>query len=189
MDDDTLTQGMRGLVANCVREAAKRGTNVVGAEHVLLALAADAATPTAALLADAGLRYDAIDSALRAERLLSLAAAGVTPVDASLLTAAPRTVKPAWGRSPRPGHGNIAGRRASAEGILPSTECSSASCERRSAPCRAPCRSRASIETPSSSAWRGCDRIGRHASSAPECPLPVGGSRQGLPRRPLSNAS
>ena len=45
MDDDTLTQGMRGLVANCVREAAKRGTNVVGAEHVLLALAADTAAP------------------------------------------------------------------------------------------------------------------------------------------------
>jgi hypothetical protein len=99
VDDDTPTHGMRGLVANCVREAAKRGTNVVEAEHVLLALAADTASPTAALLADAGLRYDTIDSALRAERLQSLAAAGVTPVDASLPTAAPRTAKPAWGAS------------------------------------------------------------------------------------------
>ena len=92
-----------GSSGTCVRQPAKRGTNVVEAEHVLLALAADAATPTAALLADAGLRYDAIDSALRAEGRQSLAAAGVTPVDAALLTAAHRRRNAAAGWGPRQG--------------------------------------------------------------------------------------
>ncbi len=103
MDEDRLTHGMRGLVARCVEEAARRGTTVVEAEHVLLAISADPDIPASRLLADAGLDHASIESALRDERLRSLASAGVEPVDAQSLAVSrrtdKRTDKPRWGAS------------------------------------------------------------------------------------------
>ena len=99
MDDDWLTRGMRAFVGRCVAEAVRRGSATVEAEHVLLASASGTAGAVGALLRDAGLSHTALVVALRQERLQSLAAAGVTPVDAQELAAAPRTKKPGWGAS------------------------------------------------------------------------------------------
>jgi hypothetical protein len=99
MDDDGLTRGMRGLVRRCVAEAVRRGSATVEAEHVLLALTADPAGDLGVVLLEAGLPHGALVAALRQERLLSLATAGVTPIDAQDLTATPRTRKPTWGAS------------------------------------------------------------------------------------------
>lgn len=96
---DTYVGRMRRLVDNCVREAERRHAPAVEAEHVLLAAAADGGTPAARVLADAGLTYDAIVVALREERLRSLAAVGVTPLDAQQLIVTPRTSAPVWGAS------------------------------------------------------------------------------------------
>ncbi|MES2170157.1 MAG: Clp protease N-terminal domain-containing protein [Actinomycetota bacterium] len=99
MDDDRLTHGMRGLVASCVEEAARRGSTVVEAEHVLLAISADPDIPACRLLADAGLDHASIEKALREERLRSLESAGVQPIDAQTLPASRSTAKPRWGAS------------------------------------------------------------------------------------------
>ncbi|MCU1477860.1 MAG: hypothetical protein JWQ64_2553 [Subtercola sp.] len=99
MDDDWLTQGMRGLVASAVAEAARRGTTTVEAEHVLLAIVADTANPASRALADSGLDHQILDAALDTERRQSLAAAGVQPLDPSVLAATPRAAKASWGAS------------------------------------------------------------------------------------------
>jgi ATP-dependent Clp protease ATP-binding subunit ClpA len=99
MDDGGLTHGMRNLVAACVEEAARRGSTVVEAEHVLLAISADAGIPASRLLVDAGLDHASIEAALRAERLRSLESAGVEPVDAQSFAVSRRTDKPRWGAS------------------------------------------------------------------------------------------
>jgi ATP-dependent Clp protease ATP-binding subunit ClpA len=99
MDDDWLTQGMRGLVTNAVAQAARRGTTTVEAEHVLLAIAADTTNPASRALADSGLDHQVLDAALDTERRRSLAAAGAQPLDPSLLAATPRAAKASWGAS------------------------------------------------------------------------------------------
>ncbi len=98
MAEDAPFSGMRGIVERCVAEARARGTNSVEAEHVLLALA-DPATAVGRAMAERGLSRETIVDALRVERLASLAAAGVDPIDAQSLVAIPRPGKPSWGAS------------------------------------------------------------------------------------------
>jgi len=81
-------------------EAQRQGGSDVGAEHILLALAADRRTPVAALLAAHGLDHEGILEALRVERERSLAAVGMTePPDAARLAASRTISRPRWGAS------------------------------------------------------------------------------------------
>jgi ATP-dependent Clp protease ATP-binding subunit ClpA len=108
--DDWLTKGMRKLVERAVAEATARGTATVEAEHVLLALATD--KTVGPRLERVGLDYAAMDAALRAERVRSLAVAGIEPVDPTILQASPRALRPRFGAS-------IAVARSRAERSLP----------------------------------------------------------------------
>ncbi|MCU1414187.1 MAG: hypothetical protein JWN80_1527 [Microbacteriaceae bacterium] len=101
MDDDFFSHGMRGLVAACVEEAARRGSTVVEAEHVLLAIAADPDIPASHALAEVGLDHAGLEAALRGERLHSLETAGVEPFDAQSFALGRPTGKPRWGASVR----------------------------------------------------------------------------------------
>ncbi|HEY0260928.1 MAG TPA: Clp protease N-terminal domain-containing protein [Lacisediminihabitans sp.] len=113
MDEESLPQGLRAFVLTAIDEAARRGAGTVQAEHVLLAVAADKIGAASKVLVDAGLDYEAIVAALREERARSLATAGITPVDASLLESTPRrSARPTWGASVRDAMDR--GRRSSA---------------------------------------------------------------------------
>lgn len=101
MDEERLSGRLRSIVIRALNEATRRGAGTVEAEHLLLAIAADDRSDTAAILAEAGLDYAAIDAALTNERAHSLTLAGVTPVDATQLTSTPRRTRPAWGASLR----------------------------------------------------------------------------------------
>ena len=103
MDEDTLPVGMRELMTTAIDEAARYGSGVVEAEHILLALLADPASAAARTAAEVGLDHDGFVNALRAERVHSLKAAGITAVDASLLQSTPSrsSQRPTWGASIR----------------------------------------------------------------------------------------
>jgi D-alanyl-D-alanine carboxypeptidase len=62
------------------REALKSGSDVIEAEHMLLALAANPATPSGWVLVDAGLDHERLLELLRQERRRSLASAGLEPL-------------------------------------------------------------------------------------------------------------
>ncbi|UFS61230.1 Clp protease N-terminal domain-containing protein [Subtercola endophyticus] len=104
---------MRGLVSDAVFEAAKRGSSTIEAEHVLLAIVADAGSPAASILAAGGLDHAGLSEALDVERRLSLAAIGASVPDPGLVRSTPRVSKPGWGAS-------VAAARARA-GALPRT--------------------------------------------------------------------
>ena len=102
MDDDTLPVGMRELMTRAIDEAAQRGSGVVEGEHVLLALLTEPRSPAARIAAEGGLDHDGLLDALRAERVHSLQAAGITAIDASRLQSTPRArQRPTWGASIR----------------------------------------------------------------------------------------
>jgi len=109
MDDDDFPRHGWKAGLRAIEEAARRGSNTVEAEHLLLALSADSTTAASKVLADVGLDHDAIDVALREERARSLAIAGVVAgaaestmgTDASRIVATPRPGRPAWGTSLR----------------------------------------------------------------------------------------
>lgn len=103
MDEDTLTVGMRQLMTTAIDEAARYGSGAVETEHILLALLVDPASAAARTAAEVGLDHDGFVDALRAERVHSLQAAGITAVDASLLQSTPprSRQRPTWGASIR----------------------------------------------------------------------------------------
>ena len=79
MDDTNWGCAMRASLARARVEAKQAGSRTLEAEHLMLALAADADSEPARLLADAGLDYDRLTGALRNERRQSLAHAGIQP--------------------------------------------------------------------------------------------------------------
>jgi ATP-dependent Clp protease ATP-binding subunit ClpA len=90
----------RGLLMASMVEAQRRGSGVVEAEHILLALAADTYNPVAAVLGSFGLEHDAILRALETERERSLAAAGMTEVpDPARLASTRLEGRPRWSAS------------------------------------------------------------------------------------------
>lgn len=101
MPDLALPRQLHAIGRRAVAEATSRRASSVGAEHVLLAIAADTDAPAARILASAGLDYTALDAALTAERTRSLAVADVDPIDAATLASAPRPTQPGWGASVR----------------------------------------------------------------------------------------
>lgn len=102
MDDDGFFPlQIRALGVKALDEVSRRGGNTVEAEHILLALTADAASTASKALAPIPLDYDAIDAALKAERARSLAVAGVGPIPGFSLATTPRRPRPVWGASTR----------------------------------------------------------------------------------------
>lgn len=102
MDEDTLPVGMRELMTRAIDAAARNGSGAVEAEHILLALLSEPRSAAARIAAEDGLDHDALLDALRAERVHSLRAAGITGVDASRLQSTPRSrQRPTWGASIR----------------------------------------------------------------------------------------
>lgn len=103
MDEATLPVGMRELLTRAIDEASRHGAGAVEGEHVLLALLADPAGTAARTAAEVGLDHEGFLDALRAERVHSLAAAGITAVDESLLRSTPSRIRqrPTWGASIR----------------------------------------------------------------------------------------
>lgn len=89
------------VVLRAREEAASRGAPALEAEHLLLALAKVPDTDASIVLAQAGLDYENVWSALETEFDQSLACAGV-PVGMFMLDAArpiPQAGTPAWGTS------------------------------------------------------------------------------------------
>ncbi|GAB3042616.1 hypothetical protein GCM10027052_25900 [Parafrigoribacterium mesophilum] len=97
MDDTNWGRALRASLAQARVEAKQAGSRTLDAEHLLLALAAEADGEPARLLAAAGLDYDRLTDALRTERRQSLAHAGIQPGEGS----APRPTDgtPVWATS------------------------------------------------------------------------------------------
>lgn len=108
---DELGATLKSVVIASIDEAARRGAAKVESEHLLLAIAASTDV-AAATLAEAGLDYAGIETALRVERQNALASAGVESVADERL-AATRDARPGWGASIREalGRSNFRGRR------------------------------------------------------------------------------
>lgn len=113
MVDEKLSKSLKAVLARAIDEASSRGSTTVEAEHLLLALAGDEKLAAAKVLAEAGLDHDAIEAALGQERVDSLAAAGIGPVDENRLAATPRQVRPGWGASVK--DAIVRGKNASGE--------------------------------------------------------------------------
>ncbi|GAB3614080.1 Clp protease N-terminal domain-containing protein [Humibacter ginsengisoli] len=102
MDDFPVPQQIRAVVVTAIEEAQRRGSAAVAPEHLLLALASEADSIAAGILADVGLDYEALDRALDTERARSLAVVGIHELDASLLNATPRSMtRPGWASTTR----------------------------------------------------------------------------------------
>ena len=101
MDESNFPRTLRPIILRAVSEAQRRGDSAVEAEHLLLALADDSDREPAATFAAVGLDHAGVIRALRAERVASLEAAGVTPVPEERLVAAVRVTRPRWGASAR----------------------------------------------------------------------------------------
>lgn len=101
MPDLALPRQLHAIGRRAIAEATSRRASSVGAEHVLLAIAADADAPAARILASAGLDYAVLDAALTAERARSLTVADVDPIDPAVLASARRSTEPGWGASVR----------------------------------------------------------------------------------------
>lgn len=96
-----LSRAVRPIVVRSIAEAQARRSPVVEAEHLLLALSRDGSAPVRSALASAGLDHDGLEAALDAERAASLRVAGITPLPAERLLAAPSLARPRWGASTR----------------------------------------------------------------------------------------
>ncbi len=101
MPDLALPRQLHTIGQRASAEASTRHASSVGAEHVLLAIAADPEAPASRVLAEAGLDYPGLSTALAEERMRSLAVADVAPIGPALLGAAPGPGKPGWGASVR----------------------------------------------------------------------------------------
>lgn len=100
MDENSFPQQGRTIFALAQKEATRRGSSIVEAEHVVLALLLNTASATFAALKPAGLDHDRFDSALDAERSHSLAIAGITTL-VDTRPATPRKGRSAVGASIR----------------------------------------------------------------------------------------
>ncbi|WP_345752465.1 Clp protease N-terminal domain-containing protein [Microbacterium rhizophilus] len=96
--DSATNMRLVGMAA--VVEAQRQGLVSVEAEHILLALAADAHSPAGQFLVQHGLDHGALLAALRTERERSLGVVGVAPRDPATL-AATRIGRPRFGASAR----------------------------------------------------------------------------------------
>lgn len=96
---DELGATLKSVVVGSIDEATRRGASKVESEHLLLSIAASGDV-AATVLAEAGLDYAGIETALRVERANALASAGVEPVADDRLRAT-RDSRPAWGASIR----------------------------------------------------------------------------------------
>jgi ATP-dependent Clp protease ATP-binding subunit ClpA len=92
MPDLALPRQLHAIGQRAIAEATSRRATSVGAEHVLLAIAANPDAPAARALAAHGLDCAGLTAALVAERSRSLAAADIDPIDPASLASAPRTV-------------------------------------------------------------------------------------------------
>jgi ATP-dependent Clp protease ATP-binding subunit ClpA len=101
MVEFTLPRQLRALGVRAIGEAQARRAGTVEAEHLLLAILADASSPATVRLVRAGLDYETLNGALDGERQRSLGSAGVVPAVAATLTATPRPAAPGWGASLR----------------------------------------------------------------------------------------
>ncbi|MFC4242051.1 Clp protease N-terminal domain-containing protein [Gryllotalpicola reticulitermitis] len=79
VEEQRMRPDVRGIVQLAAVEASNRGSNVIEAEHLLLAIAFHRANPAARALAELGLDYAAIATALEAERARALSVAGIQP--------------------------------------------------------------------------------------------------------------
>jgi ATP-dependent Clp protease ATP-binding subunit ClpA len=89
----------RDALTAATEEARRLGSHAVEAEHLLLALAADEASPSGRLLAEVGLNHDELRAALNREAELSLAAVGVRLADFAFHQATPPARSPGLGAS------------------------------------------------------------------------------------------
>lgn len=96
---DGLAPTLKSVVVGSIDEAASRGAAKVESEHLLLSIAASGDI-AANSLAEVGLDYEGIESALRVEREHGLRAAGIEPVAEQRLLAT-RDSRPGWGASIR----------------------------------------------------------------------------------------
>jgi ATP-dependent Clp protease ATP-binding subunit ClpA len=96
---ERFTRDAREVVKRSHEEARRLRSPTIEAEHLLLALAAPASGPPAAVLADAGLDRDRLEGALDAELQSSLESIGLPA--AELLEQAPPSGwrSPRWGQS------------------------------------------------------------------------------------------
>jgi ATP-dependent Clp protease ATP-binding subunit ClpA len=101
MAELTLPRQLRATGQRAIAEARARRAGSVEAEHVLLAILARPAEPAAELLANVGLDYATLTTALDAERARSLGAAGISPPTTASLATTPRIASPGWGASVR----------------------------------------------------------------------------------------
>jgi ATP-dependent Clp protease ATP-binding subunit ClpA len=103
---ERLTGRSRAVATAAEREAGAIGASMVGAEHLLLALARDAGSPAGAVLAEMDLTPERLLDGLVAEWERSLAAAGVH-VRLAHVPAPEHPPRPRWAAS-----GKLALRRA-----------------------------------------------------------------------------
>ncbi|NUU07473.1 Clp protease N-terminal domain-containing protein [Leifsonia sp. C5G2] len=96
-----LSRTLRPIVIRSIVEAQERHSPAVEAEHLLLALSRDGSAPLREALASVGFDHDGLAAALDAERAASLRVAGVSPLPAERLLAAPSLTRPRWGASAR----------------------------------------------------------------------------------------
>jgi ATP-dependent Clp protease ATP-binding subunit ClpA len=101
MPDLVIPRQLHAIGQRAIAEAMTHRASAVGAEHVLLAIAAESGAPAARVLAESGLDYPGIEAVLSTERKRSLAVADVTSVDPAVLRAERRIAKPAWAASAR----------------------------------------------------------------------------------------
>ncbi len=101
-EPNSFGQNLRATFMGAAVEAQRRGLDVAEAEHLLLALSAEALSPAGRLLAEVGLDHAGVTQALLVERERSLQVAGVDPSAAAGLTATrlPPS-RPRWGASIR----------------------------------------------------------------------------------------
>ena len=101
-DPSAYGQSLRATMMGAAVEAQRRGADVAEAEHLLLALAAEARSPAGRVMADFGLDHAGVTRALAVERERSLRVAGVDPAASAGLqpTRLPPS-RPRWGASVR----------------------------------------------------------------------------------------
>ncbi len=89
----------RKVVTGACKIATELDSSTVEAEHLLLAVARQPASPAHRVLIDAGLDYEALRDALQAEFEASLAVVGVSVADFDIKSTAPRRGPTKWGTS------------------------------------------------------------------------------------------
>jgi D-alanyl-D-alanine carboxypeptidase len=95
----TFAAESRKVVESACKIATELESSTVEAEHLLLAVAREPASPAHRMLLDAGLDYDELRQALQAEFEASLAVVGVSVTDFDVRSVARRRGPVKWGTS------------------------------------------------------------------------------------------